>query len=238
MLRALVPLFAVFIASQGACKEDGRSNAYEDQSERLVAYRHEAVPKRDALTTKQPKWLETPPACPSAWMPKRYIDLGFPLDTCSGDGFEACLAECEKREAGACYGIALILQEDDEGPKAAASVATALFARSCKLGYASGCTNWGAAIKRDGDTSPEQTRCLRQTFENACIAGQDPWGCTMYGYAVADEGLDQGTIDKLVQWSKTSCSEEDDPACAAMRKLISDATAALARFPDAGPTAP
>jgi hypothetical protein len=68
------------------------------------------------------------------------------------------------------------------------SVAVVLYEKSCRLGIASGCTNYGAmATERNGF---ETTECAGRAFEYAC-ANADPWGCSMHG-----EVLGRGLLGK------------------------------------------
>lgn len=97
---------------------------------------------------------------------------------------DACWAECLERTAGACFGLALQLQETDQlGADAAAET---LFSEACAAGMAEGCTNRAAAIPLAEGEAPSRAHtpaCAAQTFELTCDA-QDPWGCTMLGFRI------------------------------------------------------
>lgn len=212
------------LATTAGCQK--KRDAFAEQDVALEVYKREAVPTRTAMLTAPPAWLETPQPCPTAVMPQAFVENDYDLDGCSGPGLDACLEQCKNMVAPACYASALILQSD--GPsteKSDNALSTGLFARACALGNASACTNWAASLEAPKTTN---RACLRATFEATCERGRDAWGCTMFGYIVADENLDAALLVKLRGWLPTSCRYgADDPACQSMNALIADASAAL-----------
>lgn len=95
------------------------------------------------------------------------------LDECETDS-EACRAQCRDGDGDACFHLAITVQAS----RLADPRAHELFLRSCKLGLATGCTNWAAAawVKTLGPSR----QCLTRVFENTCASG-DSFGCGMVG---------------------------------------------------------
>lgn len=232
-LALALPTLVVAIAVPLAASCNKKRDAFAEQGVALEVYKREAAPKRTAMLQKPLVWLETAEGCPSTVMPQAFTESDYDLDGCSGPGLDACLEQCKNSVATACYASALILQSDEPNiEKSDNALSTGLFARACTLGNASACTNWAASLEAPKTTN---RACLRATFEATCERGRDAWGCTMFGYIVAEENLDAALLTKLHGWLPTSCRYgAEDPACQSMKALIADASAALNGASDAG----
>lgn len=225
MHRILIAL--MLAAGLQSCK---KQDEFAAQNEQLEVYKREVAPTRSALRANPPSWLGTPPECPTEALPKQFVEGGFNLEDCANNKIDQCLERCKGSVVAACYSAALILQ--DEAIDGDRTLSTPLFARACKLGHASACTNWGSSL----DTKdPNLQDCLRDTFGATCKAGKDPWGCTMYSYMLASEGLDDATLGTIRSYEPTACRYgEEDPACKAMRDLLKQAETPDDSFRDGG----
>jgi hypothetical protein len=227
MYRILIALSLV-TTSLASCKK--KKDEFAAQDVKLEVYQRDVAPTRSALDKSPPSWLGTPPACPANVLPKQFVEPGFSLEDCAGSKIEQCLEMCKNSAVSACYSAALILQA--ESPESDRRLSTPLFARACQLGDASACTNWASALDDEDQSSLD---CRRDTFEATCKRGQDPWGCTMYSYILANQGLDEVNLRTIRSLSNTACRYgEDDPACQAMRDLLKQADAPVEAFRDGG----
>ena len=130
---------------------------------------------------------------------------------------------CEGGDGEYCYAAAQELIVED--PKSAA--AQSLFLAACHLGRASGCTNAAASHAQDD--------CSFATYEAACDRGQDPWGCTMLGYALVDGDPKHRDLQRARTILPKACRlGENDPACQAATQLLDS----LNDMPPAGPGDP
>lgn len=228
MYRILIALSLV-TTSLASCKK--KKDEFAAQDVKLEVYQRDIAPARSALHESPPSWLGTPPACPANVLPKQFVEPGFSLEDCAGSKIDQCLEMCKNATVSACYSAALILQS--ESPESDRRLSTPLFARACQLGDASACTNWASALRED----PSNQDCRRDTFEATCQRGQDPWGCTMYSYILANQGLDEANLRTIRGLSDTACRYgEEDPACQAMRDLLkqADRPAEAEAFRDGG----
>lgn len=124
-----------------------------------------------------------------------------------------CRDACVAGNADACFSLAISMQTehlpDADDPQVEARYVP-YFERACRLGLATGCTNWAAA-QLFGETPPA-TRCLYRMFERACEVGE-PFGCSM-------------TARILIEWPRTpidvwigyqqlasACDANDGPPC-------------------------
>tara|TARA_R110002096_G_scaffold16898_8_gene57885 strand:- start:20946 stop:21635 length:690 start_codon:yes stop_codon:yes gene_type:complete len=211
-----------------SCKD--KKDEFAAQEVKLEVYKRDVAPKRRQLDKSPPSWLATPPACPLQVLPEQFVEPGFSLDECAGDKLEECLDRCKNSVVSACYSAALVLQS--ESPEDDKRLSTPLFARACQLGDASACTNWASTLD---NSDPSQYTCLRDTFKATCQRGQDPWGCTMYSYALASQSMDETTLGTIRSLAGTACRfGEEDPACQAMRELLNRPDGPSQEFRDGG----
>ena len=103
----------------------------------------------------------------------------LPSADCDGEG-RSCEQACADGDALACFERAVAVQHNS----ATRDKAGAVFARSCELGLAIGCTNYGAELWMS-DREADQ-RCAQQLFEKSCDAGET-WGCGMLGRMLLDD---------------------------------------------------
>jgi hypothetical protein len=151
--------------------------------------------------------------CPADALPKAYTEDDFDLSTCAGAKIEACLQTCKGGNQSDCYSAAILLQQAEK--PAQQTTATALYARACKLGSASACTNWGAGLNEVGNEG-----CLLRTYKATCKAGRDPWGCSMYARALHLDDASELTAEIGRDLSRIACRlGADDPACVALKQM-------------------
>lgn len=108
---------------------------------------------------------------------------------CTAESTE-CRDACVAGDANACFNLAVSIQAEllpDDDDRQVEARYVPYFERACRLGLATGCTNWAAA-QLFGETPPA-TRCLYRMFERACEVGE-PFGCSM-------------TARILIEWSRT-----------------------------------
>ena len=212
---AHLALAALVLLSCKNDKDSARDNAGDVQ---LEVYKRGTEPTRAALSKAPPSWLgaDTLPACPADALPKSFSEPNFNPEMCAGDRIDQCLEACKNSDATACYSAAILMQEvNDNG---APDISTPLYARSCQLGDASGCTNWAASMDQNLESNQD---CLFRTFEATCLRGQDPWGCTMHAHRVSAQLPPNESLEKLRSLVATSCKwGESDPACQSLRTLI------------------
>ena len=95
----------------------------------------------------------------------------------------------------------------------------ALFARACRLGHASGCTNRGAGLSYADPSDPDAAVCYIALYQASCD-GDDPWGCTMLGLELFEGRHIEQDYDEAIKVMSKSCKfGEDDPACSAALAL-------------------
>jgi hypothetical protein len=169
------------------------------------------------LRTERPGWLLPHPDCAADVVPAVDDDPPLPLDVCEGDP-TACVQACEAGSAHHCYALAIavetLLREE--------AVVRALYYRACELGRSSACTNFAASDPEDW--SP----CIVATYEAACRA-RDPWGCTMFGTALALGAGIEADPERALRILPQGCRfGEDDPACRAARRRIAELSSAPA----------
>jgi hypothetical protein len=86
-----------------------------------------------------------------------------------------CKAQCEQGDIDACMTHAYALQRVKKY-----EAADGAFERACRLGYALACTNYAAAMLKDG----ADVECTRRVFERAC-AIKEAFACGMVGRLLA-----------------------------------------------------
>lgn len=126
------------------------------------------------------------------------------------------MAECRRSAASFCWMAAHEVQAEGVDPDAA----QALYLRSCRLGFASGCTN--AAAGRLTPGVPMDT-CSVQTFDEICTRAADPWACAMLGGALArGDAAPRDPARARTVLAKACRADETDPACQAARAILSE----------------
>jgi hypothetical protein len=159
-------------------------------------------------------WLFPAAECPADVVPAKLPEFSFSLTTCQGERLLDCLAECQRGAASFCYMAALETEAGSGDPDAA----RALFVRSCRLGYASGCTNAAAGRLAKHSMDP----CSLRTFEQICERAGDPWACTMFGGALAQgEGTSRDPAHARTVLAKACAGAQEDPACVAAQAILS-----------------
>jgi hypothetical protein len=159
-------------------------------------------------------WLFTPEGCPADRIPAALPDFSFSPTTCRGGRLSDCLIECERGAASFCYHAAQEVLPAEVDPAAA----QALFLRSCRLGYPSGCTNAAAGRAREGGSMDE---CSVRTFDQICERSGDAWACTMLGGALfRGLGTSADPIRARKVLAKACLADQDDPACQAAKGVL------------------
>lgn len=166
----------------------------------------------ELLKAREP-WLFTGDDCPADLIPAVLPAFSFSATACRGGRLLDCLRECQRGAASFCYAAAQELQ-----PTALDSDAVqALFMRSCRLGFASGCTN-AAAGRLQGDRSMDE--CSLRTFEPICERASDPWACTMLGAALAQGNATPRDPARARTVLAGAChADQEDPACQAAQSI-------------------
>jgi len=82
-----------------------------------------------------------------------------------------CRQACTTGDAHSCVALALEIDRTKD-----AHEAQDLYERACRLGLATGCTNWGAHVWTH--CKNVSSTCLARVFDKTCKSG-DPWGCGM-----------------------------------------------------------
>lgn len=140
-------------------------------------------------------WMAIP-SCPFGHMADKSRKPQTPSTDCARNPNE-CLEKCNAKDADSCYSLAGLIQDHD---KIENDVASVLYQRSCELGITSGCTNRASAIFEKDEI--EGLKCAGRTFEKTCEMN-DPWGCTMFGLALAEGiGLAKNVPEALNALSK------------------------------------
>jgi TPR repeat protein len=98
------------------------------------------------------------------------------------------------------------------------AAAQALFLRSCRLGYASGCTNAAAGRLQGGPMD----QCSLRTFQQICDRAGDPWACTMLGSALErGEATSRDPARARAALAKACHADQEDSACQAAKAILS-----------------
>jgi hypothetical protein len=170
-------------------------------------------------------WLFAARDCPADLIPSRLPAFSFSFTACQGGRLLDCLLECQRGAASFCYTAALEIQSNALD----ADAAQALFLRSCRLGYASGCTN-AAAGRLQGGRPMDQ--CSVLTFQRICERAGDPWACAMWGAALArGDSTRRDPARARTALTKACHADEEDPACKAAKAILSKLEAAPAPAP-------
>ncbi|RKH33412.1 hypothetical protein D7Y13_06010 [Corallococcus praedator] len=154
--------------------------------------------------------------CPAEVVPERQAKSGD-FSTYCDKRLSWCAHQCFESDVTACYGLAIVLQED----KRTAEWAEPLFYRSCALGLMSGCTNRAAGLQVLPQPDDTVLACTARTYEKTCSRG-DPWGCSMHGLDLVQGKSLARDLKKARNVLGRSCKfGPEDPACQAARKLLS-----------------
>lgn len=195
----------VWRAIKAALVADGRPTTIDAASDSLQS----AVMAHD-------DWTADLPRCPAELIGDRAaVESGPSRCGEDGDGDAACLARCASGSAGDCYWLAQSLQAGG-----AEQASETLFARACRLGVPSACTNRAAGRFMREHEAPEALQCVYRSFEKSCRQ-EDPWGCTMQGMQLS-EGKGVARDPALARRAlEGGCRlGQDDPACAAAREIL------------------
>jgi hypothetical protein len=159
-------------------------------------------------------WLFPAGDCPADLIPAVLPAFSFAFTACRGGRLLDCLQECQRGAASFCYMAALETQSADVDPDAV----QALYLRSCRLGYASGCTN--AAAGRHPKDGPLD-ECSLRTFAQVCERAGDPWACTMLGGALErGEATSRDPARARTVLAKACSADQEDPACRAAKAIL------------------
>ena len=161
------------------------------------------------------EWMSMP-SCPVDRMPEKGRRPDSSLNDCAINP-ERCLQKCDAKDGDACYFLANLIQEHD---KIENDVAEVLYQRSCELGVVSGCTNRAANILERNEEKGNV--CAAHTFEKACL-NDDPWGCTMYGFVVAEGIGRQKNLSEAELLLKKACEisiDKSGGACVRANEVL------------------
>jgi len=152
--------------------------------------------------------------CPSELVQPKDISFDDMTDYC-GEYQNICFSRCLIGSSNYCFGLANHLNMSESAEK----YSRPLYAKSCELGLASGCTNTAAGLQHY--QGPHKAECYTNTFKKSC-ALEDAWGCTMYAYNLVEGKGVEKNIDLALNALKGSCRfGETDPACSAGLELSS-----------------
>lgn len=134
--------------------------------------------------------------------------------TCEGTE-TSCRSWClEGDRAGACLGLAYLLEQEDSTQ----ADALALYAHACELGDPSACTNYGAYLVQGSGGAAVDETCAMRLHELTCDAG-DSFGCGMVGLALADGRGVAADLERAREVLEASCVEHGYFACAVLGML-------------------
>lgn len=201
------------LVSLGAQAKPGMIVRYAVYGERDVPPPPDAQARALERLRARGAWLPAEEVCPAELVPAVVPPFAYSGNACRGGRLLECLARCERGAAGFCYAAAQEVLPSGVDPGGA----QALFLRSCRLGYASGCTN-AAAGRSSGEGAMDL--CGERTFERICERAGDPWACTMIGAALSradrpgrDLARARSALDKACQ------GDPEDPACRAAKAI-------------------
>jgi hypothetical protein len=161
----------------------------------------------------KPSWLYPATDCPADVMPQAFSEHTFSDQSCRGGRLLDCARGCEAGSTTACYEAAQELHRDKHPSS------EPLFLRSCRLGYASACTN-AAAGRLLGKPADD---CSFRTFTQVCERAGDPWACTMTGAVMLHGERGRRDVARARAALGKSCTlGQDDPACVAAQKLLGE----------------
>jgi hypothetical protein len=159
------------------------------------------------------QWIADLKQCPRDAMRTEGV-VGVGENRCARNDWSACLLRCREGSASDCYWLAQAVQ-----PHLDEQVSEVLFARSCRLGVASGCTNRAAGMLKNAAEDEAARRCAHRTFEMTCAQG-DPWGCTMQAFDLVYGIGVETDVDKARSLLDKSCVNGiEDEACASAVRL-------------------
>ena len=167
----------------------------------------------------KPAWLVTDEAlCPLDVIPDSETEIEYGSAGCL-ENAETCFDKCKNNDGNACYALALLIQEKKDIFQKQSEF---LFLRACKLGVVSGCTNRAAAIFNLKEADEKSVKCAVDTFEKTCEK-DDPWGCTMFGFALMQGKSRPKNPEKALEILAKSCKYGDaDDACKMAKQLIQE----------------
>jgi hypothetical protein len=170
-------------------------------------------------------WLFPAGDCPADLLPAAFPAFSFSSTGCRGERLLDCLLKCQHGAASFCYAAAQEIQPTALDPAAA----QALFLRSCRLGYASGCTNAAAGRLQEGRPMDP---CSLRTFQEVCARASDPWACAMLGGALVQGQATSRDPDRARTVLAKACAvDQDDSACQAAKAILSGLEASPAPTP-------
>jgi hypothetical protein len=189
-----------------------------------------AAGRDDALERLKAReaWLFPAGDCPADLIPAALPAFSFSSTACRGGRLLDCLLECRHGAASFCY----VAAQEILPTALDAAAAQALFLRSCRLGFASGCTNAAAGRLARGRPMDE---CSLRTFQQICERVGDPWACAMFGAALArGDSTRRDPARARTVLAKACHADQEDPACQAAKAILSSLDASPAR-PSASP---
>ena len=153
--------------------------------------------------------------CPSELVKSESLQFFNKTKFCSTN-HETCLILCTQGSSDHCFGLANHFNRNDVDEH----YTRKLYSKSCHLGLASACTNAAAGIRKtDGK---EAVKCTTETFKRTCGV-KDPWGCTMYAFALVDgEGVEKNNELALQALKGSCCFGDSDRACSEAKLLIEE----------------
>jgi hypothetical protein len=178
-----------------------------------IAGCHEQVPataQEIAVTVKShSEWIADAQRCPADFMGHEDVSPLPESRFCNSSDLTECLERCVAGQGPSCYWLG----QDLQAAKADNAAVDVLYHRSCKLGVASGCTNYAAGLVVNKKGNPEKQSCALKTFEHAC-ALDDPWGCTMFAFELTQgSDTEQSRTRALAALEKSCRYGTKDPAC-------------------------
>lgn len=149
-------------------------------------------------------WLDPIESCPSDLIDRSSKEISPDYESCE-QGLSECVEQCRRGDEEKCFSAAATheLLEND-------ARAHALYARACKLGVDSGCTNFAARLRyrEQGDEL-----CISNTFLKMCNRNE-AWGCAMSSVVVwQGEGLEIDAAQATAYVNKTCEIDPDSDAC-------------------------
>lgn len=126
-----------------------------------------------------PSWLAKPHQCPGNVVPTTFVS-DTPIEVCA-ENLSSCLKRCKNSDGTSCDSAGIVVADDAQQDQ---GLSTALFARACLLGNASGCTNWATnGLARRPEL--QEGSCYLPVFKATCEEGHDAWGCSMWATLTA-----------------------------------------------------
>ena len=113
------------------------------------------------------------------------VDTGEDSESIDGNLFNSYVAACENDDAEACFKAGRVYsseghKEADYHQETAATKVAQFYLKSCELGFAKGCTEYGMMF--NADTQRDESKDSKYYFEKACDGG-DAAGCNLFKMA-------------------------------------------------------